>query len=320
MSSLQADAGRSGGGIDDPYRVAGARQSLDLKAVLLLVILCASWGLQQVTIKISSQAGSPILQAGIRSLVAAALLWMWAVARREALFERDGTLWWGVAVGLIFSLEFLLIFVGLEYTNASRSVIFFYTMPFFTAIGAQLFIPGEQLRRIQVAGLCCAFAGTLVAFKESFGFPSYRMLIGDAMVTAAALLWAAATVIIKAGPLSRIRHSKTLLYQLAISGILLLPISIAAGEPVLVDVSPLVGICIAYQTVWVAFITYLVWYWLIRCYPASRLAAFTFLTPLFGVIAGAALLDEPLSSLLLGALLLVGAGIYMVNRPGKAAR
>jgi drug/metabolite transporter (DMT)-like permease len=65
----------------------------------------------------------------------------------------------------------------------------------------------------------------------------------------------------------------------------------------------------------VAFITYLAWFWLVRRYPASRLASFTFLTPLFGVLAGGVLLNEPITNMLLLALVLVGTGIYLVNRP-----
>jgi len=57
------------------------------------------------------------------------------------------------------------------------------------------------------------------------------------------------------------------------------------------------------------------WFWLIRHYPPSRLASFTFLTPFFGVFAGGLLLNEPMTSSLLLALVLVGVGIYLVNRP-----
>jgi drug/metabolite transporter (DMT)-like permease len=85
-----------------------------------------------------------------------------------------------------------------------------------------------------------------------------------------------------------------------------------------IALTPLIGGCIVYQTIWVAFITYLAWFWLIRHYPPSRLASFTFLTPLFGVLAGGLLLDEPITGGLLLAMILVGAGIYLVNRPNAA--
>ena len=291
------------------------KQALDLTAMAILVVLCASWALQQVTIKVASHGISPVLQSGIRSVGATILVWMWMRARQEPLLERDGTLWWGIAAGLFFAGEFLLIYWGLEFTHASRAVIFLYISPFVVALGAQLFIPGEHLRMIQVVGLCCAFAGIAVAFRESLSLPTYRMLIGDGMLTGAAVLWGATTVLIKASPLVRIKPSKTLLYQLAVSAVVLPVGSLAMHEPGIVLTTPLIVGCLAYQTVWVAFITYLAWFWLVRHYPASRLAAFTFLTPLFGVLAGGVLLNEPITNVLLLSLVLVSTGIYLVNRP-----
>jgi drug/metabolite transporter (DMT)-like permease len=291
------------------------KDALDLTAILILVALCVSWGLQQVTVKIANQGISPIWQSGIRSIGSAILLLIWMAARRQRFLERDGTLWYGIAAGLLFALEFLLIYWGLEFTSASRAVIFLYLSPFVVAIGAQLFIPSEHLRMVQVLGLICAFVGLVAAFSESLTLPTYRMLIGDSMLAAAAVFWGATTVLVKASPLAQIAPSKTLLYQLAVSAVILPLASFAMGEPGIFNLTRLIIACLAYQIVWVAFITYLAWFWLIRHYPASRLASFTFLTPLFGVIAGGTLLHEPITSTLLLALILVGTGIYLVNRP-----
>lgn len=294
---------------------AAGRDRLDRTAILLLVVLCASWGLQQMAIKVAIRGISPVWQSGIRSIGSALLLLIWMAVRRQPLTGRDGTLRHGIAAGLLFSAEFLLIFWGLEYTNASRAVIFLYTAPFVVAVGAHWFVPGERLRSVQVAGLVCAFAGILAVFGESLARSTNRTLIGDGMLAAAALLWGATTVLIKAGPLARIAASRTLLYQLAISAAVLPLGSLALGEPGFFHVTPLVAACLAYQIVWVSFVTYLAWFWMVRHYPASRLASFTFLTPLFGVLAGGTLLDEPISGLLLLGLALVGTGIYLVNRP-----
>ncbi len=281
----------------------------------ILGVLCASWGLQQVAIKVANQGVSPILQASMRSVGAAILLWIWMGVHRQPIFEKDGTLWWGIAAGLLFTAEFIFVYWGLEFTNASRAIIFLNISPFIVALGAQLFIPGEQLRIIQVVGLCCAFSGIFVAFSESAGYTTYRIFIGDGMLAVAAVFWGATTVLVKAGPLSRIRPGKTLLYQLAVSA-LFLPIgSLIKDESGIVRMTPVIAGCLAYQIVWVAFITFLAWFWLVRKYPASRLASFTFLTPIFGVIAGSVLLKEPISDMLLLTLFLVGTGIYLVNRP-----
>jgi drug/metabolite transporter (DMT)-like permease len=290
-------------------------QVLDPTAMAMLVALCASWALQHVTIKVANQGIPPVLQSGIRSVGATVLVWIWMALRRKPMLGRDGTLWWGIAAGFLFAGEFLLLYWGLEFTHASRAVIFLYLSPFVVALGAQLFIPGERLRMIQVVGLCCAFAGIVVAFRESLSFPTYRMLIGDVMLVGAAVLWGATTVLIKASPLARIEPAKTLLYQLAVSAVVLPLGSVAMNEPGIVRPTPLIVGCLAYQTIWVAFITYLAWFWLVRHYPASRLASFTFLTPLFGVLAGGVLLNEPITHTLLLSLVLVGAGIYLVNRP-----
>ena len=295
-------------------------EKIDIKAIALLAILCASWGLQQISIKIAVHSIPPALQGGIRSIGAAILLYLWMIVRREKMVLNDGTFWWGLAVGLFFSLEFLLIYWGLEYTSASRSVIFLYTMPFFTALGAHWFVRGEVMGKAQVVGLCCAFLGIVTAFSESLDNPGSGMIVGDAMLLLAAVFWAAATVMVKGSPLSRLRASSVLLYQLVVSAVLLPLGAVLLGQTAITQATSLVLGCIAYQIVWVAFITYLAWFWLIRHYPASKLSAFLFLTPLFGVLEGVVLLDEHITYRLLTALAMVCVGIYIVNRgPKKTA-
>jgi drug/metabolite transporter (DMT)-like permease len=291
------------------------KSTLDLTAMGIMVVLCASWGLQQVAIKVANQGISPLVQCAIRSFGASILIWAWMRVRRQPLLANDGTLWWGIAAGLLFAVEFLLVYWGLDYTTASRAVLFLYLSPFVVALGAQWFIPGERLNVVQVAGLSCAFGGIALAFGESLQLPDRRMLLGDGMLVAAAVFWGATTVLIKASPLARIQPSKILLYQLGVSALVLPVGAILKQEPGIVHLTPLIFASLVYQTVWVAFITYLAWFWLVRTYPPSRLASFTFLTPLFGVLAGGLLLNESITAILLLALALVGFGIYLVNRP-----
>jgi drug/metabolite transporter (DMT)-like permease len=293
------------------------KSNLDGLAILALLVLCLSWGGQQVAIKIIADEVSPVMQASIRSIGAMVLVGSWMLARGIPLFRRDGTFWWGVTAGMLFAFEFMLIYWALEFTSASRAIIFIYLAPFVVAIGSQVFIPGEKLSPIQYLGLGCAFLGIVFAFGESLSFPSRRMLIGDTMLVVAAILWGATTLVIKAGPLINIPASRTLLYQLVVSA-LILPIGSAAlGEPGVVRVTPLALASLAYQTVWIASITYLAWFWLIQRYSAPKLASFTFVTPIFGVLAGWLILGEEITSALLFAMVLVAAGVYLVNRPER---
>lgn len=286
----------------------------------MLLVLCLSWGAQQVVIKLAANDISPVMQAALRSIGATVLIVLWMLVRGQRIFDRDGTLWWGLAAGALFAIEFMLIYWGLEFTNASRAVIFLYLSPFVVALGAQWFVPGEKLNGAQLAGMALAFVGIVLAFGESFTLPSRRMLIGDSMLIVAAIFWGATTVVIKAGPLALAPAAKTLLYQLAVSAVILPVGSWAIGEPGIVRFSTVALAGIFYQVVWIASITYLAWFWLIRHYPAPKLASFTFLTPIFGVFAGWWILDETLTPALLAALALVAIGIYFVNRQGRSRR
>jgi drug/metabolite transporter (DMT)-like permease len=289
------------------------RKPLDSQAFLLMLGLTALWGFQQVAIKLTAADVSLVMQAGLRSLIATALILAWAQWRGTPLFARDGTLAAGIAAGLLFGGEFIFIYGGLEYTAASRMVVFIYLAPVLTALGLHWLVPGEKLSRAQWAGVALAFAGIALAFGEAFA-AARGTLLGDAFGMVAALLWAATTVLIRATSLARARAAKTLFYQLAVSAPMLLAASWLMGEKGVVAVTPLAVASLAYQAVIVAFASYLVWFWLLTRYLAARLAVFSFLSPLFGVLFGVAVLDEPLRPAFAGAALLVGAGIVLVNR------
>lgn len=289
----------------------------DALAVSMMVVLCMCWGFQQITIKIAAAGISPIMQAGLRSIIATVLLLAWAQLRRIPLFGRDGTLAGGLAAGALFAGEFVFIYAGLAYTAASRMVVFLYLAPCLTALGLQWFVPGERLNPGQWTGVALAFLGVALAFADGFSTAAGSTLIGDAFGVIGAALWAATTVLVRSTRLTSASAAKTLFYQLGISALVLPLASIVAGEPGVIALTPKVVASLAYQAVIVAFASYLAWFWLLTRYLAGRLAVFSFLTPLFGVAFGVIFLSEPLSAAFLGAALLVGAGIALVNRPAK---
>ena len=289
------------------------KSHLDSRAIILLTVLCIFFGWQQIAIKFTLDGISPLMQAGLRSLGAAMLLCGWMRYKKDPILRRDGVALWGTIAGLLFAAEFLFLYWGLEHTGAGRATVFLYTSPFIVALGAQLFIPGEQLRRIQFIGLLCAFSGIVLAFSDAFG--ENNTLFGDLLALAGGIAWGATTVIIKATPLRFESAPRILLYQLGISGITLPLISIGIGEPGIIKLDQQTVLAFVFQTVVVAFICYLSWFWLMRQYPANRMASFTFLTPLFAVISAALLLDESISFNFVGALTLVAVGIYLVNKP-----
>lgn len=293
------------------------RTQLDAQALLCILLCCVLWGINQSAAKAALPEVPPMLQAALRSLGAALLVLAWSRWRGIALFERDGTLAGGLLAGTLFAGEFAMIFWGLQYTHASRMIVYIYLSPFVVALGMPLIARSERLRPAQWAGLVAAFAGVALAFSEGFGAPSAGPLqwLGDAMGLLAALLWGATTLAIRATRLAQAPAEKTLFYQLAVSAPLLGLGAWALGEAWPTRWSSLALGSMFFQIVVITFASYLLWFWLIRHYPATRLASFTLLTPLSGLLAGMALLGEPATPRLLAALVAVGLGIWLVNRP-----
>jgi drug/metabolite transporter (DMT)-like permease len=292
--------------------VSQDRTALDPNAYAVMILLTALWGFQQVTVKAIAADVSFVMQAAIRSIAAALLLLAWARLRGIALFARDGTLAPGLVAGLLFGVEFVFIYVGLEHTNASRMSVFIYLAPPLTALGLHFFVRGERLVPGQWLGIAMAFAGIVLAFGEGF-FSETNTVLGDLCGIAGAALWAATTVVIRATRLAQSSASKTLFYQLGVSALILPVASALLGEPGVMNINLLVVASLAYQGAVVAFASYLAWFWLLRRYLAARLSVLSFLTPMFGVAFGVLLLSEPLSASFALAAVLVGTGIMLVN-------
>ena len=292
------------------------KTQLDALAVTLLVACCFLWGLNQVAVKAAMPEVPALWQAAVRSVAGALLVCGWASYRGIAIFTRDGTGAGGLLAGALFGAEFLCIFVGLQFTTASRMVVFIYISPFVVALGMPFIARAERLSKPQMAGLLLAFAGVAWAFAEGFTTPAAgpHQLLGDALGVIAGVLWGATTLAIRGSALSSASAEKTLWYQLAVSAVLLVGAALAVGAPLPVSLSPLAWSAMFFQVVIVTFVSYLVWFWLIRHYPATRLASFTLLTPVFGLVLGALLLNEPITLRLVVALAAVAAGIVMVNR------
>jgi drug/metabolite transporter (DMT)-like permease len=291
------------------------KPSLDALAIGLLLVCCVFWGAQQVLVKATLPHMPPVMQAALRFAGATVLLWAWCRWRGIALFARDDTLRVGVLAGSLFAMEFVCLYIGLAHSSASRLTIFLYTCPFFVALVLPWFVPSETLRPLQWVGLACAFVAVVFAFNDHSAVQTAWW--ADALALAAGVFWAMTTVVIRASRLAVISPEKLLFYQLAVSTALLPPLSLMLGEAWadnLRSITAFTACSLALQTVIGAFASYLTWMWMLSRYPATRLASFTFLTPVFALLFGALWLNEPITLPLVAALVLVGIGIVLVNR------
>lgn len=291
--------------------IPSVKETLDLKAVAILTGLCMLWGFNAVAIKVSNAGIAPVFSAGIRSVIAVIALAIWMKVKRVPLFPSN--LLDGLVVGLLFGTEFACLYTSLLYTTASSAWILLYATPFFHAIGAHFFLKGDRLTAYKTTGLLLAFIGIIVLLSQHLGLPSRMGLVGDLLAFAAAALWALTTIYIKRRLVGAVSYHHTLFYQTLFSIPILFLISVLLNETPIDHLDGVIVLSIVFQGIVVAFVSYLLWFYLVHGYPVSRLSAFTFLTPVFATISCVVFLHEPLTWKLVVSLMLVSIGIYVVN-------
>ena len=297
---------------------AAITDPLPPQAVLWMVALCAIYAMGQITIKIGNQGISPLMQAGLRSAGATVIIVAWMLRRGISLKPKAGIALPAVAIGVLFALEFVGFYWGLALTTAARGTILLYTAPFFVALGGHYLLK-DRLTNTQWLGLLLAFGGVAMVVgggpSRAAGAPS---MAGDLLCLGGGIAWAATTLVIRGTALRDEQAERSLLYQLVISAVLLTAASVLMGEELgeAGIFAPTLGtwLALAYQILAVASFGYLWWFVLIQRYSPARLSAFTFLTPLFGVVFAGLILGEELTLPLLGAAVLCASGLWLINR------
>lgn len=265
-------------------------------------------------IKIGARELPPLFMAGLRSLVAGACVYIWIKSKGTKLFPSKAVLFHGIVIGLLFAGEFAFFYLGLMKTTASRACVLIYCAPFFAAVEAHFFIAGDLLNPWKAAGLLFAFFGVVVLFARDLGSFSFEAMSGDLMALTAGFLWGTTSVYVKKYMARGIPAIQALFYQLFFSTPPLLLLSFALEDPTFRTISLATGFSLFYQCIIVAFLSYIIWFTLILRHPVSLLHAFSFFTPVFGVfISGSLMLGEVITAKLIAALILVSAGMVLVN-------
>ncbi|MEM7547737.1 MAG: DMT family transporter [Pseudomonadota bacterium] len=292
------------------------KDRIDLLGGTILIAFSLSLGLNQALVKLVNEGMAPIFQAGLRSACAFLPVLLFAIYMRRHLTIRDGSLVPGIICGTLFAAEFMLLFVALDYTTVARASIFFYTMPVWVTLAAHFLIPGEAMTRAKAAGLILAVGGVALALSRNGAPASPDALLGDVMCLVAAVFWAGIALIARTTALSKSVPEMQLLYQLAVSAPIMLGFAYVSGETVRDLTIVHMGI-FAFQVLVVVCVGFLTWFWVLSIYPASDMASFGFLAPVFGVVFGWLIFDDPITPSFLAAMILVAIGIVLVNRKPK---
>ncbi len=289
------------------------RTPLDSLAVGLMVFFCLCLGMQQIALKVAAPDIAPVLQLALRSGISAGLVAIYMYLRGERLTFADGNWKLGLVVGVLFTLEYLFLGQALQYTSASHAVVFLYTSPIFAAFILHFLVDSEKMAPLQWLGISLAFLGIVLAFMgPQRGEIVVSSLLGDGLALLAGAAWGLTTVLIRTSRLASVSPKETLLYQL-IAAFVLLTLSAAALDQLTFNVTPLALASLAFQSVIVSFVAFLIWFWLLRHYPASQVGVLSLMTPLFGVALGGWLLSEPIEPVFLNGALMVIAGIVLVS-------
>jgi drug/metabolite transporter (DMT)-like permease len=286
------------------------KEKIDAFGASLLIGFSALLALNQVLIKIVNDGLQPVFQAGMRSVCAFFIVFAIAKIRRKHLTVRDGSLVPGIICGLIFGAEFVFLFLALDYTTVSRTSVMFYSMPVWLTIAAHFLVPGDRLTTLKVIGLGAAIAGVSLALLDRADGDG--SITGDLLAVLGAMGWAAIGIIARISKLNRSTPEMQLIYQLAISPIILLPAALFFG-PFIRDLQLMHLGLFAFQVIGVVSIGFLVWFWVLSVYPPSDMASFGFLAPVFGVFLGWLILDEQMTTSIVLSLILVSTGIILIN-------
>lgn len=292
------------------------KDQMDAFGATSLVLFSVLFGFNQVVIKVVNDGFQPVFAAGLRSLGAIPLIVLWAALRGRSLRILPGTAGGGLLLAACFTFEFLLLFTALDLTTVSRMSVIFYSMPIWLSLGAHFLIPGERMSRRKAAGLALAFGGVAWAIADRPQGAGEASLAGDLCALGAAIGWAGIGLTLRATRIREANQEVQLLWQLCISAVVLLAVAPLFG-PLLRDPAPIHLWGLGFQVVVIAFAAFIFWLWLMTIYPASSVAAFSFLGPVFGVFFGWLLLGETIGPGILGALALVAAGLWLINRPGS---
>jgi drug/metabolite transporter (DMT)-like permease len=286
---------------------------LDTFGVVGLTGFALLLAFNQVVIKVTNGGIQPVFFAGLRSAGAVLCIALWCLLRGVSVRGDGRVAIAGVVTGVIFAFEFLLLFVALDLTTVSRTAVIFYSMPVWMAILSHFFVQGDRLTRGKVAGLALCMGGVALAMTLREG--GEASLAGDIAALGAAWGWAATALMAKVSPLRRVPPEGQLLWQVSVSAPILLILAPFFG-PLLRDPGLIHWAGLAFQIVIVVSAGFIFWLWLLARYPASGVASFSFLSPVFGVGLGWLLLDETVGWSLVAALALVACGLWAINRPG----
>ena len=287
------------------------KRNMDLFGSLALVLFSVLMGLNQVLIKLVNLGIQPVFQAGLRSFLAIIPVLAFIFLFKKNINFQYSSIIPGILSGIIFAVEFIFLFIAIDYSSVARVSILFYSMPVFLAVLAHFFISGEKLNYLKIIGLLFALGGiSLILYsKQDISKLNY---FGDLLALLASFCWAIIAIINRSSSLREVSVEIQFLYQIIISSIILIPISFLFGD-LIREINFHILLIFCFQILVIFSFGFIMWFWLLSVYSPSSMSSFSFLAPIFGVFFGWIILNEEITYFIFISLILVCLGILFIN-------
>ena len=286
---------------------------VDFLAASFLIIFSILLGLNQVMVKLVNEGMHPVFQVALRSTFAIFPILIYCYILKKKIIINNGSLIPGIIAGILFAIEFIFLFTALDYSTVTRVSLIFYTMPVWLTLAAHFLIENDKLNLNKILGLIIALVGLFLAVYEPTTGYDTSQFYGDACSLLASLCWATIAIMLKTTRLSNATPETQLLYQLVVSGIILLPLSMQLNDYVRnIDLDLI--LIFSFQVIVIMCMGFIGWLWIMSRYSASSTSSFAFLTPIFGVLFGWLIMDDPINEQIYLSLFFTCLGIYLINK------
>ncbi len=290
-------------------------QQLSFFSASFTAFLCVIFGANAVAIKVGLSGIGPFTTAGIRFGLAALVIFIWSRMTGQTLFIKKGQLSHILTLSAIFAVQLSLLYLGISKTSASRGTLLINLQPFFILFLAHYFIPGDQLTKRKLLGLLLGFSGVAFVFLEKKGITS-DFRIGDMILLLVAFIWACNGVYTKK-IIADFHPYHLVLYPMMISVPFFFFQAWIWDEIMFIHINMKVLGALFYQIFVTASFGFVAWTSLLQKHAAVALHSFLFIMPISGVVLGGVILDEPITSKIILALILIAMGILTIHLKTK---
>jgi drug/metabolite transporter (DMT)-like permease len=291
-----------------------------MKARVVWLILCGIWGSTWLFIKIGLRDLPPFTFAGLRFVLASAILGSLILIRR-ARWPRTRSEWYLIAVsGLLqFTLNYGLVFWGEQYISSGLAAVLQSTFPLFGLVFAHLYLPSERMTILKVVGVLLGILGVGVIFSDQLTIAGSLALLGSIALVLSAVFGSYSNVLVKAYG-GKIDPQILAASQMVCGFVPLLAAGFATeGNPLRFRWTVPAMVSLMYLVIVGSVIAFALYYWLVRNMDVTKTMLIALVTPVVAVILGMIVLHEQLNWRLVAgsACIILGLALIVLRRTHK---